>query len=321
MFRQLLNECRVDLKLSPEGPLLIKSGNNVGATTDAAFVKTFRNGRPEVYLPGSSLKGVLRSHTEKIGRTLNDQAICNPFNTLNHKPEKNPSPHGVGSCSDAFAPYKKQMSSPEVYKASCPVCRLFGSLSMAGRFNINDAYVAQDQKPPQPEFRDGVGIDRFSGGAVHGAKFDFEVITSGEFFTTIRITNFELWQLSLLSYLLRDLQDGMISLGMATSRGLGMVKGTVTSIQLDLITSSSPREIEGIGSLYQAQDKASYGFARENPLPFSIPFSRQGIRHRASISSDQQDAFYTSLQDYFPNFIQSFNSMQNWRKEKKLKIQ
>ena len=33
----------------------------------------------QVYLPGSSLKGVIRSHVEKVSRSLRDGVICNPF--------------------------------------------------------------------------------------------------------------------------------------------------------------------------------------------------------------------------------------------------
>lgn len=334
MFKQLLNEFRVNLSFIPQGPILIKSGNTLSAGTDMSFVKTFRNGRPEVYLPGSSLKGVIRSHAEKIGRTLHEKAICNPFNSYyTQPPQKNPSAHGVPSCSDAFQKLekarkklkkaRKNLLSYEIYQGSCPACRLFGSLAMGGRFNISDAYLDADENPPQPEYRDGVGIDRFTGGAVNKAKFDYEVITQGEFFATLRITNFELWQLSLISYVLQDLKDRMVGIGMGTSRGLGTIKAEIHQIEVDVISVQEPQGLDGIGALYHGEHKTDYGFAHEEAatLPEGLSFSRQGVRQRVTVgSNEQQQAFFESIQDYFPKFIDQFKSLETWRKQHELSI-
>ncbi len=324
MFKQLLNEFQVKLSFKPQGPILIKSGIAVSARTDMSFVRTFRGGsNGEVYLPGSSLKGVIRSHAEKIGRTLNETAVCNPFNTLYTGGAKNPSPLGVASCSDAFRKCEKDkipLTSHEVYQASCPACKLFGSLAMGGRFNIGDAY-AQGKKPTT-EYRDGVGIDRFTGGAVNKAKFDFEVITSGEFSATLNIKNFELWQLSLISYVLRDFEEGLVSIGMGTSRGLGQIVASLDSIRVDVISAKIPDSINGIGALYQGSDHAQYGFAEEPSAAFKdrMEFKRTGIRHSLVIPSDKKESFYELVQDYFPNFIRKFNAMQTWRHNHKMPL-
>jgi len=325
MFKQLLNEVRVQLSFLPQGPILIKSGTGVAAGSDMAFVKTYRNGREEVYLPGSSLKGVIRSHAERIGRTLNEQAVCNPFNSFYTNPQRNQSPHGVPSCSDAFRSVERQkgmLSSYDAFRGSCPACKLFGSLSLAGRFNIGDAYVDEKEEAPKAEYRDGVGIDRFSGGAVNHAKFDFEVITQGEFFSTITIQNFELWQLSLLSYVLRDFEEGMITIGMGSSRGLGRIKAKIESIQLDTISRNKPDTLQGIGTLYRGDDKSKYDFTAEEPLklPDYLQFSRQGIRQTAKVEAKNLHNFYEVLQDYFPDYIDQFEAMQVWRKQMGLKV-
>ena len=68
---------------------------------------------------------------------------------------------------------KENLSNEQAYHDSCPVCRLFGSTSFIGRVAISDAYLACSQKTEQ---RDGVGIDRFTGGAAGQAKFDLEVV-------------------------------------------------------------------------------------------------------------------------------------------------
>ena len=102
MLKQLVNECVIELHIIPEGPLLIKSGIATLSGPDMAFVKVWRNGTEEVYLPGSSLKGVLRSHAERIARTLNEQAACDPF-------AKQGSGTFCGNCFEAIKHGKKNI--------------------------------------------------------------------------------------------------------------------------------------------------------------------------------------------------------------------
>ena len=76
------------------------------------------------------------------------------------------------------------------------------------------------------EQRDGIGIDRFTGGAASGAKFDLEVVSSGvKFETRIHMRNFEVWQLGMLMLIVQDLGDSLIRIGSGRSRGLGNVEG------------------------------------------------------------------------------------------------
>jgi CRISPR/Cas system CSM-associated protein Csm3 (group 7 of RAMP superfamily) len=124
-------------------------------------VQTYRNGRLEVYLPGSSLKGVVRSHVEKVCRTLRSGIVCNPFvKTSTAARVQNgrltcPDFADV-ACSDKFEVrekgevevggqtwrrVKEELDNPQVYADSCPVCRLFGSTAFIGRASIGDAYL------------------------------------------------------------------------------------------------------------------------------------------------------------------------------------
>ena len=79
MLKRLVNECRFTLAIHTMGPVLVKSGHAAVSGPDITPVRTYRNGNTEVYLPGSSLKGVFRSHIEKVIRTLKDDIVCNPF--------------------------------------------------------------------------------------------------------------------------------------------------------------------------------------------------------------------------------------------------
>ena len=261
MFKQLVNECTIEMRLRPEGALLIKSGMPQMTDVDMSWVRVYRNGQPEVFLPGSSLKGMIRSHAERIARTLKDNCACDPF-----------SKHGdTIFCGNFLETLKRnnrggEISTPEVYKKSCPTCRLFGNTFILGRFATEDAYI--EGESPKIQHRDGIGIDRFTGGASRGAKFELEVITGGVFKTTLHLQNFELWQLGLLGFVLQDMRDGLVRMGSGKSRGLGKITADFKIIKLDYLGSKGKIieddqiNIMGVGALFQQADQ--YGMEKND---------------------------------------------------------
>lgn len=262
MFKRLLNECIIDLTLRPEGALLIKSGLAQMSGVDMAWVQVPRNGDWEVYFPGSSLKGTIRAHAERIARSLNEFAACNP---LGGKRDKSRS---CGSAFDVMNRDKKdiELTTAVVYQRSCPICRLFGNTWIMGRLATEDAYAIG--QAPKPQHRDGVGIDRFTGGASRGAKFELEVITGGEFKTALHLQNFELWQLGLLGFVLQDLREGLVRMGSGKSRGLGKVVANISKITLHYlgarqkILENGHLNIMGVGALFdQAKE---YGMVQDD---------------------------------------------------------
>lgn len=291
MLKQLVNECVIELAIRPDGPILIKSGIESVSGPDMAFVRTWRDGEPQVYLPGSSLKGVLRSHAERIARTFGETKACDPFTESADGERK------TMFCGHRFEKrkrWKETLDNPTVYRQSCPICRLFGSTWYGGRLATADAYA--EGRAPSTEQRDGVGIDRFTGGAARGAKFELEVVTGGTFVTTLHIRNFELWQLGLVGFLLQDLKDGLIRVGMGKSRGLGKVQGEVRSIRVDFLGPRAPTPqngqlaLKGVGSLVPEDMAQAYGIVR--PDEVTVPFAGewkggQGhIRHTAHFTDE-----------------------------------
>ena len=280
----MLNECIVTLQISPDGPVLIKSGA-LGLGTDMCFVYTVRNGEKQVYLPGSSLKGVIRSHCEKICRTLSPKSVCDPF-------EKS---GDWVACSNIFNPKRgvhrdywrgPGNTSYNHYSMSCPACRMFGSLKFKGRCFIDDAYVVG--KNPEPHIRDGVAINRFTGAAQGGAKYDFEVITEGTFETQLHLVNFEMWQLELLIFALSDLTQGQIRIGMGTSRGLGKIKVNIQKIEYhQLGRTPQTVSLSDISALEQdSSEKELYGFHNPRKAVVEIPnlsWDHASIRHKLEI--------------------------------------
>jgi CRISPR/Cas system CSM-associated protein Csm3 (group 7 of RAMP superfamily) len=281
MFKQLFNEAKLTLRIEPDGPILIKAGEG-GADPrrpDMEFVRTICQGRETIYLPGSSLKGVLRAHCERLARTVQPQELsrslserrlsCDPLD------EK-------ASCGDQWIKAKKNSSidSDVAYARSCFICRLFGNTALASRLRISDAYP---KVRVLTEERNGVAIDRVFGSVAVG-PFNYEVATTGAFIGTIHIRNFTIAQLGLLALALRDLDAQRVGVGFAKSRGLGRVRAAVEEISfrypacalgdtLTLLGNDKPgtttAELAGLGAF---APNGNYGLNNgdKTPLPENV---------------------------------------------------
>jgi len=319
MLKKIVNEAFCTLRITTTGPLLVKSGHASVSGPDMTPVLTFRNGKQEVFIPGSSLKGVFRSHIEKIVCSLKPRVVCYPFEMSDTTREKiadlkQLQNDYLESCGGVFNQYAKRSEENRrrleegtdlVYAASCPTCRLFGSTGFIGRIAIGDAYLVSEQIKEQ---RDGVGIDRLTGGASHGAKFELEVVSTGVSFETgIHLRNFEIWQLGMLFVVLQDMADELIRLGSGRSRGLGQVKA---EISLDgshgrpggLVTSTIRDSGEPVGQLWGLgrwlNDK-SYGTLPDDAIDVDVERITRGIRTMRSFSSDDLNALRDASIDAF----------------------
>lgn len=174
------------------GTLIAKSPIHVGglggnADTDLALAI---NGKGEYYIPGTSLAGALRAWME----TINPKTT----NYLWGFQDKNNQGESIGHASFIL---------------------------------VEDAVIKLPENMTQ-EIRDGVAIDRHLGTAVERMKFD-RAILPREAKIPIKLTleretklTEEEWQKyqSQFALLLNALQEEVISIGAATTRGLGRVK-------------------------------------------------------------------------------------------------
>lgn len=308
MLKQLINNARIEFTIIPIDPLLIKSGQATVAGVDMAFVRTYRRGEKggEPFIPGSSLKGLIRSYAEKICRTLKDDPVpvCLPY----LKPgNEDPREQRQASCGLLLEKYKKRYNlervpSPTVYQVSCPICRMFGSHEFIGRCATSDAYLTKDFREsgsPSLEIRNGVAIDRFTGGTVPGALYDLEVLTRGEFSTSIEIRNFERWQLGLLGLVLRDMEEEKLRIGFGKSKGLGKFKIKITQFQ---VTSYHQQmsTLTGIAANTSLEICNSYGLFQEiaegPPLP--PPCEQElSLRHEYDITETWKTHLTPAVED------------------------
>ena len=273
MHKRLLNEVSLDLRLRPDGPIMVKAGDTGADPTLPAmeFVRT--NG--QLYLPGSSLKGVMRAHAERLARTVGGTRLaCDPL-------------HERDSCSQRLY-REKPDTTAAVHAGSCFVCRLFGNTSLASRFHIADAMPVAGSTPITEE-RNGVAIDRVFG-AVAVGPFSFETMTEGTLDTTVFIRNFGLAQLGLLALVFRDIQEQRVRVGFAKSRGLGAIGLEVTRLCIRYPTCelqsgqlvpwsgapvASATEVVGVGAF---ADSDGYDFAEADriTLPEGVSYDSTG---------------------------------------------
>jgi len=292
MLRKLLSQCTFSVRLETEEPILVMSGDSVVNGPDMAFVRTNRRGKTEPFLPGSSIKGVLRSHAERIARTLQARSVCGVFDDAE-----------ITGCGRRL----EEKKGPSDYQRSCPACRLFGSLLWKGRFSTGDAYLIEEDRDVEPELRDGVGIDRVSGGASGGAKFDLEVMPAGVTFETqFDLVNFEAWQLGWMAYVVRDLTEARIRIGAGTSRGLGRVRGHVQAIDLTYVGEPSALndQIPGIGALVSQSERDAYGLYASDAvdLPEKLSFDRPAGEIRSQLRLTDSSSQKTLLAAVAPAF-------------------
>ncbi len=288
MLRKWLCQADVQLHLAPIDPILIKSGYATLDGPDMVPVSTFRSGEPVYYFPGSSLKGVLRSHFERIARTLKPGSVCLPYydpKRVERSTIPDPTEAASYGCGFRSAGDGRPDNSATAYFEACAACRLFGSLRFAGRFSIGDAYPLPDKRPKAGQ-RTGVGIDRFTGGTVRGVLFELVVVEGGVFETALRVVNFELWQLAAVNFLLQDLADGMIAIGSGRSRGLGRVRAEVKKYVLSYIRPQV--SVVGLAELATAEECQQYRlFSWQPPQPVPLENgTRSGLRHQYDLTTD-----------------------------------
>lgn len=270
MHKQYLNHCTIELILTPESPLLIKSGKEGADPTkpDMEFLETYKQGKPTIYLPGSSLKGAIRAHSERIVRTMGGET--RPKNNESKLWANDP----INDDYEYLEAVKKD--TPKIYNRSSFTDQMFGNTYLASRVRVEDAYPIADT-PITIEERNGVAIDRVFGSVAVG-PFNYQVCTNGAFKTQIHLKNYTLAQLGLIGLVLRDLNEGWFGLGFAKSRGLGDVKVklkqaviqypscVVDNDQMRFFRTNqtwSLNQLLGVGQFLTAEECQKYGFPQE----------------------------------------------------------
>jgi CRISPR/Cas system CSM-associated protein Csm3 (group 7 of RAMP superfamily) len=198
------------LSMAISGPLRVGSGEPPEAIGDEGQQVTpmFRDGNRYV-LPGTGLKGLLRSRVEYILRSVG----ISPSPCLNQQ---------CGTCwtCKVFGHAGGQDSSAE-------------AVGERAQVRIPDAVI---EKPVLVQ-RKHVAIDRFTGGAHPGLLYTVDALESGNFTFAVeplvddeppdRMTEIR----ALLRLVFQDLNDGLIGIGAGVARGYGSVNADLASAE------------------------------------------------------------------------------------------
>jgi CRISPR-associated RAMP protein (TIGR02581 family) len=161
------------------------------------------------YVPGSSLKGVLRSTAERLlgGMSLTPP-VCNVLDD-----------------SRCGGKLKSEPLEAAQLERLCWACRTFGSPHKAGRLFVGDLVPGAAGDAVPTVVRDGVGIDRNELRAADNVKYDFEVVPPGvNFCGEMRFDDASDADVGLLLLLCDLLDAGMARVGGGTTRGLGHLR-------------------------------------------------------------------------------------------------
>jgi CRISPR-associated RAMP protein (TIGR02581 family) len=204
-------------------------------------------------LPGSSIKGKLRSTCESLAPALKRRTCL-----------LNVEASGVSCASDVgwYSQNRKQHQEAVrggakqqldwIEMNTCDVCKLFGSPVRAARLRCSDGAL-DNPVAAAVRVRDGVVLDRDSHTAVDGLKYDYETVAAGtRFRVSFDLDNPTPADEALFGAALFEWHAGS-SLGGFTSRGLGRFH--LEDVKLRGIDLDKPKERLNFLTTSQADDR------------------------------------------------------------------
>jgi len=219
-FDIFTNRCTITASLELETPLRIGGGQNAAAySISAAPVLQTYNAKTKVYepyIPGSSLKGVLRSTVERIIRTFDEKKSCVSVGA-GHRP-----------C------------------GGCITCDIFGSMDAGAKVRIRDAHKSSDTGIVlKDQFHCATLYDRdlntlkdYQNRVKTSPRVE-ETVTSGSGFNVqIDIDNARDLEIGLVLLALDEFNQKRIQLGGGSSRGNGFANINFKSVTKKSINDS-----------------------------------------------------------------------------------
>lgn len=212
---------RLNISGTVETLTAIRIGAGRSTSPVGADLPVVRDAANLPYIPGSSFKGVLRSYVESILRSVKDdrRIACNPTKDSEQCITR-----------DEMNNFRDKRDDQLILDNTCWVCQLFGSLWYAAKLQIRDLHVQPELWFGQYRQRDGVAIDRDTETASEGKLYDYEVVPAGVLFNfNAIIDNAEDWQLGMLYLGLSAFENGELTIGGGSSRGLGSIELSLSS--------------------------------------------------------------------------------------------
>ena len=241
----------------------LRIGTGRSTEPTGSDLPVLRDAMDRPYIPGSSFKGVLRSHIERLVRAVvpgcrgaciptDEKQRCVRRGRVYDYPEEKITPETaypleqpVGirdlvlkaeaaereerkkALKENRRDYRKADEFLAEYLSlhSCLVCLTFGSPWLASHVQVKDLPVDSAVWFGQYQIRHGVAIDRDTETAAEGLLYDYEVVPADtRFQVEILVENAEPWQLGMVLLGLKAFEREEIAIGGFKSRGLGKVR-------------------------------------------------------------------------------------------------
>jgi CRISPR-associated RAMP protein (TIGR02581 family) len=197
------NLIRITGKIVNETPIAIRAGKVTEGPIENPIVRL--NGIP--YIPGSSLKGVLRSESERYARSIGEK-VCDILNPKGENGE-----------------LKWKEEKGENYEP-CIICKIFGGPTIFSRVRFFDCFPSDGKFSTSLIQR--VSINRITEAASPGRLFEVEFIEPGtnlDFKLEIEnLTDKDQIEGKILKFILNQLIAGNISIGGMKSVGFGKIR-------------------------------------------------------------------------------------------------
>jgi len=215
----MLRHDRLQYQISISGCIIVKSPLRIGGArietpyqlADLSTARIKINDHHVPYIPGSSIKGVLRSISEKIQASNNNQ-YCNPNRTcgrIHGKKIKNI--RGRAELAEF------------INENFCDVCKIYGSMGLKGFVFFTDAYPSSNETIKLGS-KSQISINRRMGDTVRGSLHQVEYMYPGSKFDfNMLIQNLNDYQLALLFASIKMINSEQAYLGSFSTKGFGRV--------------------------------------------------------------------------------------------------
>lgn len=185
------NYIELHAHIIPDAPILIPDPNYRSNSNTPDKSGLVRDHGKTLVIPGSSLLGALRARCRKIARTI----------ALSAKQDET------------------HITDKALLGADKIIDKLFGDTNRRSLLAVSEATSAH---PPQAHVQFFNAIDRFTGGASHGALYNYRAYTVNELNFSIYVSRATPpYLLTLLTYALKDACLGEIAIGSGYAYGYG----------------------------------------------------------------------------------------------------
>lgn len=238
----MIRHDRLFQQINIQGKLLIESPVRIGGSreatpyqiSDLSIIRIRTKDGMVPYIPGSSLKGLIRSAVEKVYSSSSKKGkICNSTSFRD-------------SCGGKFNKELKNTRNNEqivkiIEENFCEICKIFGTSGFKSHILFTDCYPISSQSFTISK-KVGISMNRRLGGADRGALYNTEFLEpDSEFQFLLSINNLSTEQIGLLFAGFKLINQKRLFLGSFSSRGFGKFK----ILFEDIIPEVGTDEIDG----------------------------------------------------------------------------